>query len=810
VGFVRVGAILFEKPLCVLTAGQDWTVSGQQCAMTITRRNFLQGMGRWGAGLGLANLALVGRYQAALAQPTARKLALLIGIDQYPKLSHTPFLKGSVTDVELQRELLTSRFGFSRQDVLTLVDEDATRANIEAAFTAHLSDQARPGDVVVFHFSGYGCLIRTQTQAENGEKPYYGDQQALVTYDAELPDLGVGKTSALNGIYEDTLFLLLRSLLTDQVTTLLDCGFIPTGVLRSKSLRERALSPWDVKAYLVAELAVQDRLLAQIQLTRDQVQVQRQSGQLPGLVLAAATAKHPTALEQDHDGFSAGVFSSGLIQQLWANTPATNITIQVGQLSAQVAVHIGPGTQPTVKGQKSGGMLPWSNGLFSMPAVGIISLIDRRGKTGKLWLGGLPETLLEQYQGQSCFHAINPFPEGAKTSLQPTNLVLLPIIPPPTLVQIRSRQGWTAIAQHLSGPLLQEGWFLEEATRVLPRKISLRLALGSDLSRIERVDATSVVSMKKSGLRIVSGEQPADYIFTTLQLPPSDLVESSRLPPLTLSLSPQPPTRYGLAYLGGAMLSNTVGAQGEVIKRGIERLQSTLDVLLAIKQLELSVNHGAAALRLSASLEQVEETPELLIRLQSMRMGFPQATEETPEPTLPRADKTSNMLSIPSGTPIQYRITNGDVVPIYVLLVGFNGGTLTFASYTLDGSPPAERKPLLKPLVVQPGSSVILPTASQTWKASGFTDLNKTFIVCTRQPLGQTLAVQANGMRSMLPSISSGFAPLLNPLAIAQALFADLHQASLPTTSALGITGKNVWALDVQEWTTLQFIYATV
>jgi hypothetical protein len=105
---------------------------------------------------------------------------------------------------------------------------------------------------------------------------------------------------------------------------------------------------------------------------------------------------------------------------------------------------------------------------------------------------------------------------------------------------------------------------------------------------------------------------------------------------------------------------------------------------------------------------------------------------------------------------------------------------------------------------------VILPTASQTWKASSFTDLNKTFIVCTRQPLGQTLAVQANGMRSMLPSISSGFAPLLNPLAIAQALFADLHQASLPTTSALGITGKNVWALDVQEWTTLQFVYATV
>jgi hypothetical protein len=777
--------------------------------MTVTRRSFLQRVGRLGAGIGLANLALVERYQAVLAQPTARKLALLIGINQYPKLSHTPFLKGSVTDVELQRELLTSRFGFRRRDIRTLVDEDATRGNIEAAFTAHLSDQARPGDVVVFHFSGYGCLVRTQVQPENGGQPY-GDQPALVAFDAGWPDLTVGEVSTLNAIYEDTLFLLLRSLPTDQVTTLLDCGVMPTGSLRSKSLRERTLPRWEVQTPLLAELAVQDRLLAQTQLTRDQVRVQRQAGQLPGLVLAAATADFPTALEQDQDGFSAGVFSAGLTQHLWANTPATNITIQVGQLSAQIAQHIGPGPQPTAKGQKSGGMLPGSTGLVATPAVGIVSLVDRRGKTGKLWLGGLPDRLLELYQGQSCFRAFNPFPAWADSSLPRPNLVLLPEVPPPTLVQIRSREGWTAIAQHLSGPLLQEGWFLEEVVRVLPRAIFLRLALGSDLSRIERVDATSAMSMKKSRLRMVGSDRPADYTFTKRLVPQREPVQSSPLPPLTLTLSDPPPTQYGLAYLGGALLSNTVGERGEVVKRAIERLQPMLDTLLAIKLLELSLNQGASALRISASLEQVEESPQPLIRLQSMSFVLPPPTEENPEPIAPpKADKTNKVLTIPNGTSIQYRLRNGDTVPIYALLVGFNGGTFAFASDALDGGS-AERQPLFNPLVIQPGGSVVLPVAAQVWKASGFAGLNKTFIVCTRQPLIQTLAVQTKGTKSMLPNISPGFAPLTNPLAIAQAILADLHEASLSTTLALGITGKNVWALNLQEWATLEFVYTTV
>jgi hypothetical protein len=103
-----------------------------------------------------------------------------------------------------------------------------------------------------------------------------------------------------------------------------------------------------------------------------------------------------------------------------------------------------------------------------------------------------------------------------------------------------------------------------------------------------------------------------------------------------------------------------------------------------------------------------------------------------------------------------------------------------------------------------------LPVPAQAWKASGIGGLNKTFIIGTRQPFVKTLAAQKSEIKALLPNLSPGFAPLPHPLAIAQAIFTDLHQVSLPKTTALGIKGQGLWALDIQEWVALEFVYATV
>ena len=126
--------------------------------MGLNRRTFLQKAGWSLAALGVSEtvLSLLGDkglavpllegYVQALAQPSGRKLALLVGINEYPR---TTALAGCVTDVELQQELLIHRFGFKAKDIVTLTNSQATREAIETAFIEHLTKQAKAGDVVV-------------------------------------------------------------------------------------------------------------------------------------------------------------------------------------------------------------------------------------------------------------------------------------------------------------------------------------------------------------------------------------------------------------------------------------------------------------------------------------------------------------------------------------------------------------------------------------------------------------------------------------------------------------------------------------
>jgi hypothetical protein len=98
------------------------------------RRSFLQKISGLLAALGLGEtewLSLGNPYYQALAQSNQRKLALLIGINQYPQ---SPTLSGCVTDVELQTELLINRCGFVASDILTLTDEQAAENLLKMLF----------------------------------------------------------------------------------------------------------------------------------------------------------------------------------------------------------------------------------------------------------------------------------------------------------------------------------------------------------------------------------------------------------------------------------------------------------------------------------------------------------------------------------------------------------------------------------------------------------------------------------------------------------------------------------------------------
>lgn len=436
------------------------------------RRTFLHRIGSILAVLGITEaewLTLGNRYYQALAQPSPRKLALLIGINQYPKISA---LSGCLTDVELQRELLIHRFGFQRSDILTLTEEQASRGFIEAAFLDHLGKQAKPGDVVVFHFSGYGSRVKLETSPEQM-------QNALVTFNESQ------NSQIVNYILEETLLLLLRSLPTNRVTAVLDTSYYaPSAVI---GLKIRALQE-SVAKVIPEEL---DFL--------KQLKTQKLSS--TPIVLAATSEPKQPARERLFSGFSAGLFTYALTQYLWEFTPAT--TIQVALSNVENSLYkLGNTQQPAalLSSQKNPDITSLQPESI-IGAEGVVSDIEEDGKTVHLWLAGLPPQVLLYYGVNSRF------------TLPTTEQLIL-----------RSRTGLTAKAQisKIEGANpLQIGQLVQEAVRVLPRNINLTIALDTGLERIERVDATSAFAGFSHVSTVIAGEKPADYLFAKLQEIPS-------------------------------------------------------------------------------------------------------------------------------------------------------------------------------------------------------------------------------------------------------------------------------------------------
>ncbi|MFN6501599.1 MAG: caspase family protein [Nostoc sp. DedQUE01] len=537
------------------------------------RRTFLNRIGSILAVLGLTEaewLTLGNRYYYALAQPSPRKLALLIGINQYPKIAA---LSGCITDVELQRELLIHRFGFQSSDILTLTEEQASREFIEAAFLDHLGKQAQAGDVVVFHFSGYGSRVKLETSPDTM-------QNALVS--ANESQTAQNET-IVNYLLEETLLLLLRSLPTNRVTAVLDTSYYaPSSVI---GLKARALQE-SPEAKLIAE---------ELDFLKE---LKTQKSRSTPTVLTATSSSKQSAREAVFSGFSAGLFTYALTQYLWEATPATKIQVALSHVENSL-YKLGSKQQPdlnsTQKNQQEALLVENLLSDSNIGAEGVVRAIEEDGKTVQLWLAGLPPQVL-------LYYGVN-----SRLTLPTTEQLVL-----------RSRSGLTAKAQFFKiegATPAQVGQVVQEAVRVLPKNINLIIALDTRLERIERVDATSGFAANAHVSTVVAGEQPADYIFGKLQ---------------------QTPSRYGLFTLDGELIPDTAGEVGEAVKVAVLRLAPKLSTLLAAKLWRLTENEGSSRLAIKATLEIIsDKSPQALTQRQTQRtqhssLNTHQSTFSTP------------------------------------------------------------------------------------------------------------------------------------------------------------------------------------
>jgi Caspase domain len=747
------------------------------------RRTFLQRIGSILAAVGIAEsdlFTISARYQYALAQTNVRKSALLVGINQYPQYN-TPLI-GCLTDVELQRELLIHRFGFQSSDILTLTDQQATREEIEATFLDHLVKPTKAGDVVFFHFSGYGSLIpsRIANRSQNVLLPSIPSSQ---------------NKKNVHYLLEETLLLLLRSLNTDHVISVLDTSYNISSSLQPIGLRTRARKIPEGFILDEAELNFQLDFQKKLQLNT--------GNSLDSLVLSATSDVDQIAREIVFSGFSAGLFTYALTQYLWEVIPATTIQVCLEGVGSRIQ-QLGGKQLPALSGDKrnqqkalvSYNFLPEPN----ISAEGAVTLVEEESKTAQLYLGGLPPQVLEYFAVNSRFTVIPNSPNSLGDTINPVSTNS----PPPEII-VRSRSGLVAKAQFANADdldsifKLEKGQLVQESVRVLPRNINLTIALDTGLARIERVDATSAFSTVPRVSSAIVGEQNADYLFGKVR-------EENFLATGTVVVTPS--IRYGLFSLGSELIPNTTSSSGEAVKVAIQLLAPKLPSLLAAKLWRLTENEFSSRLKVKASLEIIEEkSTRMVVERETKRnsrfptLHSPLSTPNSPLPTL----------QISIGSKIQYRVQNTGINPLYLMLLCLDSSKNACALYPWQMEIEAdskESKQKLVDVVISPGETLVVPqtSAGLEWLVQAPKFWCETQLIFSTEPFSQSLAML--GVNKNPAAQKHRIAPLLNPVEVAQAVLLDLHNASRLTD--LNSTSTDVYALDVNNWASFNFVYQVV
>lgn len=770
--------------------------------MTLSRRALFQKTGAVVAALGLAELAIergipeqAEAYGQSLTRPfgqsSGRKLALLVGIDDYPDgvtakgHSGPTQLQGCATDVALQRELLIHRFGFLPTDIVCLTNEQATRAGIYEAFFNHLYNQAQSGDVVVFHFSGYGAKVRFVESGKGGgsddleQDAEEGVVRSLVPFNGFFPETN---DVAVSDISEIELKSMLRQLKTQQVTTVIDAGFRDIPVPLSGGLRSRYRP----------EVAVGLRpspfsLLADSRLAKE-------SDPFPGTLLRGGAIEE-AVMERPWDGFSAGAFTYVLTQYLWSAPNPLNAELALGRSQETLIRWGGSNQQPS--GEGSANNLKKNAPIYNAALLegargsGFVQSVSRDGSKATLWLGGLPPRVLK-YLGSQSLLSCGDYP-----------------------LRIQSHQGLTAQAkleettENASQSLpsgIQVGALVLESVRVLPKDIKLVVALDSRLERIERVDATSALSALAFVNSTSGTDLPADCLLgKPVAKSAGTLVASNKLVNIgqggtELEKPTEPPNElgYGLFSLTRSLIPGTLAQQEEAINPAVARLAPKLRALLALKLLRLSENRASSDLLVRITLEQVAPEEKLLMSRQTVQSVLLQKGSA-------RFGKNSEAELFPQvaiGTRVRYRLFNEGDRPLYYTLFVVNPRERlsAFCPAVEGGNSQADNesgKDGIEQSAIAPGSSVAIPNPGLDWAVDSAVGPVETYVVCSTQPLRRTF-------EQLLETDPGGsgqrISPLPQPLTVIESLLADISQQDT--------TDK--YRLNVADWATLNFTYDAV
>ncbi len=638
------------------------------------RRRFLQAAGTTLATIGLSQfdfLRQTNRYGRVLAQDTPRKLALLVGINQY---ATTSSLRGCLNDVEMQRELLIHRYGFNPSDIVEVWDKASsadlqpTRDNILRAFKEHLIAQAHPGDVVVFHFSGHGSRIRDLSEFDSEACNTLDDCHLNGTLVPNDPIANPQETGIVKDIMGRSLFLLTRAIDTDNVTMVLDSCHSGAGTRGNTVVR--SLPREDSQVIFQAspeEIDLQRQLVVDLKLSQEEFEAARIAGIANGIAIGSAR-REQLALDYAFDGFSAGAFSYLLTRYLWQ--------LSGSEAAGTTYVNLARSTRSLAEGHPQDPIIEYEPGTnneekplyFIDPARPSAEAVitDITGSVVSFWLGGVSS------QNVSATDTIF-------TVLGANGEVILQEDGEPLQIQQDNRSELTGSGFVVNGDSsqLQVGQLLRE--RVVGIPLNPKLTLGLDPSLGEDTDTarttleTALIANSVNRLEVVDVNPDApvsiDYILgkaTDEMLTQLSEAGETNLPTINT---------LGLFTPALSPLTNTFGRVNESAIAAVNRLRPQFRLFL-VGQVLSSIATTSSGLNVEGAIFSASGTSVPISNRQASGDLF-QSVAVATEP-------------FRAGEAIQVRIDNQEEQAIYLSCLAIDGFGNLITLYPVDFEAPEE------------------------------------------------------------------------------------------------------------------------
>jgi hypothetical protein len=590
------------------------------------------------------------RYAKSLAQSTPRKLALLVGINSY---AENP-LKGCMTDVELQRELLIHRFGFNPADVRLVTDKTdikPTRAGILQVFEEHLIKQAKPGDVVVFHYSGHGSQVY---DPDSG----FADQlnSTFVPINREVSQRG--ERAVVSDIMGETLFLLMSNLKTENVTVVLDSCHSGGG--KRGNLTIRAVDGGKNIDPSPMEREYQQQLMSRQGLTPEQVKKRRQEGIAKGVVIASA-ARDQLAADTPFDGFHAGAFTYALTQYLWqatGNEGVSSVVANVSRSTTQISSTRQVPEFEVKKGTDNDRQPTFFLNKPVPPAEAVITKIE--GDKVEFWLGGIEPRSIAAFNKGAVFLLLDE---------QGKNL---------GVVQLESRDpkngliGRGKLVETRQRNVLKTGLLLQEQARAIPENLALRIGLDESLASGGNRSSLEVIPKIPRLEPTPLGQTEVDYILGRMTEARHQELQQRKQQEIPAIGS------VGLYDQGLDLIPGSFGAAGESVTQAVDRLRAKFRSLLAARLVKLTLNADSSRMNVSARMKIVDgqtgKPLDVVAQEFTVRGGSPlQKTEgmnQTPA-VIPAGAVTfeNGIPRLPLATRVQLEVENREKGDLYVTVL---------------------------------------------------------------------------------------------------------------------------------------------